>query len=170
MSEFQRGLTTIGILGIAIQSEIEAIRYYQKIRRVVQSPVLKDKLGFLVGEEEKHQEILTDYYHQKFPGISMSKPAVTIVPKPVLPAKGKVTVSTLLKAAMKAEQEAAKFYMKFAGRVNDVQGSLILKYLSKVEDNHYYIIKNELDMIEYGTKIKGIKTIYQMDRAVHLGP
>lgn len=170
MIKLPKGLTTIAVLGIAIQSEIEAARYYQKIRRVVQSPSLKDKLGFLIGEEEKHQLILTDYYHKKFPGISVSTPFVSAVPKPVIPQKGKITVSVLLKAAMKAEVAASKFYLTLGNRINDIQGSLLLKYLSKVENSHYHLLKNELELIEQGSRIKGMKTVYQMDRAVHIGP
>lgn len=168
--KYQEPLTTIEILGIAIQSEIESARYYQSIKRIVRTPVLKDKLGFLVSEEQKHRRILMDYYNLKFPNVDLSKPHSSIVPKPVVPHKGRVIISDLLKAAMKAEGKAEEFYQSMASNMNDVQGNLLLKYMAKVETSHYYLLKNELDLIRQGSKIKELKILYQSDENVHIGP
>jgi rubrerythrin len=163
-------LTTLEILGIAIQSEIEAARYYQKIKRVVRSSSIKDKLNFLVGEELKHRKILVDYYRLKFPGIRLAKLPALLVPHPAVTGKGKVKVSELLKAAMEAEQATENFYLAIARRADDVPGRSLLKYLAKVEDSHYFLLKNELDLMERGREMKEMKILYQADEAVHFGP
>ncbi|MFH0887760.1 MAG: ferritin family protein [Planctomycetota bacterium] len=163
-------ITTLEILGIAIQSETEAVKYYQKIKTAVRSIFIKDKLKFLIGEERKHQRILTDYYHRKFPGIKLSKPSTSLVPKPIVPHKSKIMVSFLLKAAMKAEQETEEFYLSMARRINDVPCSFLLKHLAKVENSHYFLLKNELDLIVQGNEMKEMKILYQADEAVHFGP
>jgi len=161
--------TTLEILGIAARAEIAAAQYYKKIKSVVHSPALKDKLTFLVNEELKHKRMIEDYCRQKFPGIEMAPAPSSLVPKPMVP-NGKVTVSTLLKAAMKAELEAEKFYLSLAGNIGDISGSLLLKYMAKVENSHYQILKNEVELIDQGEKIKELKTAYQTDKAIHIGP
>jgi rubrerythrin len=163
-------LTTIEILGIAIQSEIESARYYQAIKQAVRSDLLKDKLSFLVSEEQKHRRILMDYYNSKFPEVDLSKPPNSSVPKPIIPRKGKTTISDLLKAAMQAEENAEKFYQSMSSEMNNIQGNLLLKYLAKVENSHYHLLKAELELIQQGSKLKELKILYQSDENIHIGP
>lgn len=165
-----RPLTTIEILGIAIQSEIESARYYQSIKYLVRNHLLKDKLSFLVSEEQKHRRMLMDYYNSKFPDVDLSKPAVSSIPRPSIPRKGRITISTLLKTAMKSEESAEKFYFSMAQKINDIQGTILLKYLARVENGHYQLLKNELDLMEQSSQLKELKTLYQSDEAVHIGP
>jgi len=166
----QKPLTTIEILGIAIQSEIESARYYQSIKHLVRNPALKDKLSFLASEEQKHRRILMDYYNSKFPDVDLSRPRASSVPRPSIPRQGKVKISTLLKIAMEAEESAENFYLAMARYVNDIQGAILLRYLARVEDGHYHLLKNELDLMEQSAKLKELKALYQSDEAVHLGP
>ncbi|MEK7448466.1 MAG: ferritin family protein [Planctomycetota bacterium] len=166
----QTGFTSLEILGIAIRAEQAAAGYYQKIIRLVPFPSLRDKLKFLVNEEKRHQRILTTLYRQKFPEVQLIKPRISTTPEPIIPPKGKISVSVLLKYAMKAEQAAEKFYLRFSRQINDTQGWLLLTYLAKVENSHYYLLKNELDLITAGHKVKELRQIYQGDRAVHVGP
>lgn len=166
----QKELTTLEILGIAIQSEIESARYYRMIKHNVYSPSLREKLTFLIGEEGKHLKILMDIYKQKFPGIKLVRPKTSLVPKPKINDKGKTTISMLLNSAMKAEQNSEKFYNRMAPQIGDIQGVLLLDYLAKSESSHYYIIKNELELIDHGKEIRQMRLLYQEDEAVHLGP
>ena len=168
--KYQKPLTTVEILGIAIQSEIESARYYQSLKHIIRSPALKDKLGFLVTEEQKHRRILMDYYNRKFPDINLSRPPVSALPRPAIPRRGTVRVSALLKIALEAEESAENFYLTMARDVNDIQGAILLRYLARVEDGHYHLLKNELDLMEQSAKLKELKALYQSDEAVHLGP
>jgi rubrerythrin len=166
----KKQLTTLEILGVAIQAEIESARYYRSIQRAVQSHLLKDKMGFLSREEQKHRRILTDYHLRKFPGVSLSGPDASLAPKPIITLKGRVAVSDLLKAAMKAEENAERFYQSMASGLNDIQGGLLLKYLARVENSHYYLLKAELELIRQGSKLKALKILYQADENIHIGP
>ena len=89
----QKELTTLEILGIAIQSEIESARYYRIIKHNLYSPSLREKLTFLIGEEGKHLKTLMDLYKQKFPGIKLARPKTSLVPKPKINGKGKTTAA-----------------------------------------------------------------------------
>ncbi|MCK4908770.1 MAG: ferritin family protein [Planctomycetes bacterium] len=166
----RKNLTTLEIVGIAIQAEEEAVKYYRQIRRLTRIPSLKNKLKFLIGEEQKHSRILADFYRRKFPDVRLVKPASSLVPKPVVQVKGKITILGLLKVSMKAELAAEKFYLDLAGRINDTRSRLLLKYLAKVEKSHHALLKNELDLIVAGSRIKELKAMYQGDRALHVGP
>ena len=164
-----RTITSLEILGIAIQSEIEAIKYYRLLKKSNRSPSLNDKLNFLISEETKHQKYLESYYRKKYTGISLLRPDSELVLKPAVPT-GRVPISVLLKSAMKAELEAEKFYQEAAGHSADVQGGLLLRHLAKVENSHYFLLKNELDLIDQSDKIKEMRAIYQSDRLLHVGP
>ncbi|MFA5795439.1 MAG: ferritin family protein [Candidatus Brocadiia bacterium] len=164
-----KALTTLEIIGIAIQSETEAIRFYRRIKNAVRSPALNNKLFFLINEEQKHQRALNEYYRHRFGGITMSRPDSSLVLKPSVP-KGRLTVSILLKSAMKAESESEQFYLDATAIVSDVQGTLLFKYLAKVENSHYQLLKQELELIEQSAKIKEMKSLYQTDKYIHLGP
>jgi rubrerythrin len=165
-----RSFTVLEILGIAIQSEIESAKYYKHIKRLVKSPLLKDKLNFLAVEEIKHKHILFEYYKSKFPEVRLSMPISSSVPRPLIPKKGKVPVSVLLGAALKAEKESEKFYTMMLKYVNDAQGMLLLRYLAKVESSHYHILKNEVELIEQGKRVKEMRSLYQTDEIIHVGP
>lgn len=166
----KRSLTTIEILGIAIQSEIESARYYQSIRAAVRSRLLKDKMSFLASEERKHRRILTEYYYQKFPNMPLSRPAKSPIPKPDIFGRGKTTVSGAFEAAMRSEKKAEDFYRVMATNMNDAQGTLLLKYLAKVENSHYQLLYNDLELIRQAGKLKQLTILYQSDENIHIGP
>jgi rubrerythrin len=164
---YAKHLSTLEVLGIAIMSEIEAASYYRKVKHAVKNPSLKDKLSFLIGEEQKHRQILTKIYHTKAQGVRLSKPPDSLVPKPIVP-KGKTTVSVLLKSAMNAELEAEKFYTMMISKMKDPQTSILLRYMAKMENNHYHILENEVEIISRARDLK--EMMHQRDEAVHLGP
>lgn len=165
---FPGDLTTLEILGIAIQSEVQSALFYQRIKKAAKG-LLKDKLGFLVMEEKKHRQILEELYRRQFPGLTLIKPHASLVPKPTLPQKGRVTIVRLLRVAMKAEKDAEGFYLELARKMNDTQGILLIKYLARVENSHYQFLNSELNLMEQGSRIKALKNLYQADKAVHLG-
>jgi rubrerythrin len=164
-----KAITSLEILGIAIQSEIEAVKYYRLLKKANHSPSFNDKLNFLISEEAKHQRYLEAYYRRKYTGISLLRPDSELVLKPSVP-QGRAPISVLLKSAMKAELEAERFYLEAATHTYDVQGGLLLRHLAKVENSHYFLLKNELDLIDQSDKIKEMRAIYQSERLVHVGP
>lgn len=161
-------LTTLEILGIAIQSEVQSALFYQRIKKAARG-LLKDKLAFLVIEEKKHQQILEELYRKQFPGLTLIKPHHSLVPKPSIPKKGRVTISLLLKTAMRAERAAESFYLMLARKMNDTRSALLIRHLARMENSHYHFIKSEVNLLEQGQKIKELKNLYQSDKAVHIG-
>ena len=57
-----QGLSALEVLGVAIQSEIEAASLYVRMAKDVRNTSLAAKLSFLRQEEEKHRALLEDLY------------------------------------------------------------------------------------------------------------
>jgi rubrerythrin len=65
------------ILVSAIKSEIDSKAVYTKISDSVKNFMMKDRMKFLAGEEEKHRQFLDSLYKKKFPGKEPKIPDIT---------------------------------------------------------------------------------------------
>ena len=72
--------TTLEALGIAIKSEVEAIKLYNRMKELAKNEDLKGKLDFLIEQEKKHKHLLTEAYRKKFPEVKLSLPEKSLVP------------------------------------------------------------------------------------------
>ena len=72
--------TTLEVLSIAIKSEIEAVNLYTRMKEITKSDDLSLKLDFLIAQELKHKEILTEAYNKKFPEVELSIPKKSLIP------------------------------------------------------------------------------------------
>ena len=52
----ERDFTTLEVLSIAIKSEIEAIKLYNRMKDLTKNEDLKSKLDFLISQEKQHQQ------------------------------------------------------------------------------------------------------------------
>jgi rubrerythrin len=142
-----RGLTGLEVLGVAIRSEVEAHRFYTRILKRVQNPILREKLSRLAGEEKRHRQILEERY-KKSSGEEY----------PPLPAKGgpegkgqisrNLTPEEVLKLAIRMERQAASFYQREAQKSMDLSGSFMLEYLADFERNHERSLEAELKALQ----------------------
>jgi rubrerythrin len=130
-----RSLTGLEVLGIAIRSEVEAHRFYTRVLKGVQNPILREKLSRLAAEEKRHRQILEERY-KKSTGEEF----------PPMPSKGgpegkgtippSLTPAEILQTAIKMERQAASFYQREAQKSTDLSGSFMLEYLADFERSH----------------------------------
>lgn len=151
------------LFGTAIKAEIEAQEVYSRIKEHTENLVLKDKMGFLTGEEKRHEHILRGLFKKQFPDQKPSVPEETVAPVPAWhPEKGD-EVSTILQAAMQTEEDAKNFYLDMSKRVEDPEVRSMLGYLAAMEQTHYHLLETEFHAA------KDIEYYDRFDPAVHWG-
>jgi rubrerythrin len=137
------------LLFAAIKSEQESNKLYLKMIKKTKNGLLKDKLEFLAKEEEKHREFIEEIYMNHFPEKKLIIPNETPVPIPEIKMTEDTPLSSLLKQAMNAEQNASDFYKNLAERFE--KGSKIfntLKYFADMEIGHYKLLEMEKNSME----------------------
>jgi rubrerythrin len=169
MGEAQ-GLTALEVLGVAIQSEIEAASLYAHMAKGVRNASLAAKLDFLRQEEEKHRSLLQDQYARRFPGIELRLPTSSLMPALESPIATALGVPELFELAMRAEQASADFYSHEEARSNDEAGRTILRYLSRVERSHYHLLETEYELVSRFPGYYNADEFHLGDELMHVGP
>jgi len=133
-------------LEIALASETRARELYETLYGRVGNMMMRDKLKFLAGEEQKHYDMLLKVFKEKIGG-TPSQPDKSLLPKMVVEFDfEKAELTELWKAAMDAEEVSAEHYDGLAGRVSG-RAKLMFKYLANVERSHYYLLKSEYEVL-----------------------
>jgi rubrerythrin len=164
-----RDLTNLEILSIAIKSEIDAVKLYTRMKEKVEAQDLKEKMNFLIAQEEKHEQILTEVYNKKFPEVELALPPKAIVPMIDDVLSRDATLKELFEAGMKAEQMAAEFYSGLADKTNDMRAKKTLLYMANMEQSHYSILEAEFKQIER-TKTEEASDFLDSDGLMFFGP
>jgi rubrerythrin len=167
--ENDRDLTTLEVLSIAIKSEIDAVRLYTRMKEQVDSEDLKEKMDFLISQEEKHEKILTEVYEKKFPEVKLALPPRSIVPMIDEVLGRESSLKELFDAGMKAEKMAEDFYRDLANKTNDMRAKSILMYMSNMEQSHYAILEAEWKQIEM-LNTEDANKLLESDGLMFLGP
>jgi len=151
------------LLEIAIKSEIDAAENYNKMAEMTGIYLLKDKFKCLANEEMGHKNLLEKLFKKKFPDREIVLPEESKISFPEFRTDDKTQLSDILKKAMEAEKMAADFYKKME---KDMEGEekAIAKYLSSMEESHYYLLKSELE-IAYNFEL--YDEVHEM---MHTGP
>jgi rubrerythrin len=140
-------LSSLEVFGVAIRSEIDAARAYQKMATLVESKDGQQKLHFLRNEERKHRAMLEEMYRKEYPDIKLELPAKGLAPKLVVAVEKNSPITKLYELAMEAEQATEKFYAQAAEQSESQSGRRLLSYLSGMERGHYYLLKAEYDLM-----------------------
>lgn len=126
------------ILNAAIQSEIDANRFYQQIAERVRDSYLKDMFLTFAREEEKHRRILEGFLSR--PGQAVHFAAVPdfhvseTVNEPVLSIDMKPRDAIAL--AMKKEETAMNHYNQLAAVCDDHEQKNLFLELASMEREH----------------------------------
>ena len=164
------GLTSLEVLGVAIKSEIEAAKLYERMGHKVKNVDLKEKLQFLKSEEEKHRAIFEDLHKKKYPDVELKLPEKSMVPLMDVALTREMSVKELFEVAMKAENISEEFYANLAKQSKDVSGTSMLNYLSSVERGHYNLLKNEYEMVVEFPAYAETEEFLLGERFIHVGP
>ncbi len=162
-------LTSLEVLAVAIKSEIHAAQLYERLSNMVRNRGLRERLGFLQGEEEQHRKLLEELYAKSFPQVELRLPEKSLVPIEVALGEG-ATVPELIQLAMKAEKDSESFYREMADRAQDPSGKTLLMYLSRMEQGHYHLLENEYGMISQFPDYYEVEDFQLGEEMIHLGP
>lgn len=165
----QEGLTTLEVLGIAIKSEIDAVKLYTKMKEMVDSADLKEKMDFLISQEQKHEKILKEVYDKKFPDVELALPPKAIVPAVTDILDRKASLRELFDVGMKAEKMSEAFYSDLAKKTNEFSAKSTLTYMASMERSHYAILEAEWEQIEM-RKSEDAKRFLDADGLTSIGP
>ena len=159
------GFTVEELLLAGLKSEIDSRDAYNKLADKVTNWLLKDRLKFLAGEEEKHRALLEQAHKRLFPDTQLIIPGSSPVPLPaVIITDETVPISGILESAMTAELAAAEFYKALAYVVTDDRVKRMVMYFAKMEEGHYKLLENELESID---QYEDFDTYWPM---MHAGP
>ncbi len=165
----ERDLTTLEVLSIAIKSEIDAVALYTRMKEMVDAADLKQKMDFLIAQEETHKKILTETYNKKFPEVELALPPKSIVPRIDEVLAKESTLKELFEVGMLAEKIAEEFYTGLANKSNDRNAISLLMYMANMEQSHYAILQAEWNQIErMNTEEAG--DFLESDGLMHFGP
>jgi len=132
----------------ALKSEMDSKEAYSRLAEGVKNFMLKERLNFLAGEEEKHRGFFEQLYAKNFPGKPMEIPkGKSLVPLPEMKIDAEsMPLSEMLESAMKAEMAAHDFYTRLADRFeSQLDLKKMLLYIASMELGHYKILEIERD-------------------------
>jgi rubrerythrin len=165
----QPDLTTLEVLGIAIKSEIEAVKLYTRMKELAKNPDLESKLDFLIAQEHKHKEILTEAYRKRFPDVDLDLPPQSLVPTIGALLEKNAGLKELFGAAMEAENVSEKFYKDLAEKTRDSNSKSMLLYLASMEHSHFSILEAEYRQLEISSDYNSDDYL-RGERLMNLGP
>lgn len=160
----------LDILALAIKSEIDAARFYQKLLTKVKTDLLKQKIRFLVMEEKKHRSILGRLCQQRFGQEPSALPERGVEPGFKIESTKGMKIVELFQLALKAERTAEAFYREAKEKVEDTLTRQILDYLRRVERSHAALILSEIDLLERFPENYDVAASHLGEELVHIGP
>ncbi len=165
----ERDLTTLEVLGIAIRSEIDAIKLYNRMKEAAKNHDLATKIDFLIDQEKNHERILTEAYRKRFPDVELSLPAESLVPRVREVLERQATLKEYFDAALEAEKKSEEFYSALAGKTRDQRSRSMLEYLASMERSHYSILEAELRALDIAADYN-TDDFLRGDRLMNVGP
>jgi rubrerythrin len=154
------------LLLTAVKSEIESQTIYSRVAQRVQNAFLQERMKFLAGEENKHQQALEGLFRQRFPGRALTLPEKSVVPLPGITFRDEqVPLSEIFAQAMVAEQAAHDFYLQLAELfADDPAKRNLLLYFSMMEMGHYKLLELEKGSLER------LEEYGEEQEMIHVGP
>ena len=138
---------------LGIKSEEVAKEIYSKVAKEAKNPFLKTRLEALAKEEDRHRDILVELYKDLFNG-KEPKPPENPDFIPEFPEirifkelGGTTDIRKILEGAMRAELSAKDYYESVAEKMEDPRVRTIMKYMAKIEEGHYKILKQQYEEI-----------------------
>ncbi len=151
---------------IALKSEVEARDFYKGIAERISNFLLKDRILFLSGEEEKHRMIFEKIFNEKFPNKAIVYPDKSPVPLPELEIESeKIPISEIFWIAMQSEKSAHDFYISLSNVFppESTERKMLL-YIASMEMGHYQLLQTERENV---LKFEDYDIIFSM---THIGP
>ncbi len=138
---------------LGIKSEEVAKEVYENVAKDAKNPFLKTRLRALAEEEERHRAILVELYKDLFNGKEPEPPEnPDFIPEfpeiKIFREIGETTdMRKILEGAMQAELSAKHYYDSIADMMDDARINRIMRYMAKIEEGHYKILKQQYEEI-----------------------
>jgi rubrerythrin len=161
--------TMLEVLGVAIKSEVEAVKLYTRMKELAKNPDLIEKIDFLIDQEKKHEKLLTEAYKKKFPETDLRLPKKSLVPTISAVLEKDATLKELFEAGIEAERKSEDFYTDLAGKTRDSNSKSTLEYLASMERSHLSILETEYRQLERGEDYNSDDYL-RGERLMNLGP
>jgi rubrerythrin len=162
---FDRNLTIVEILGIAIKAEVNAYGLYKRIAKRITNPVVQKRVLALADDEQNHRIILSDKYTEMTGESLPPLPPTGDLRAADLDLDGKSNKEVLEIAAAK-EAQATRFYLSALETVKDPGGRAMLEYLGEMERTHEEILRQEIKALEKNP----LWHDQQVGQLFHIGP
>ncbi len=133
---------------IAINSEIESKKVYERLKERVDNILLKERFQFLAREEDKHRSYLEKSFEKKFPNEKIELSSTITTPLPEIKADDDMPISEILQSAMDAEMAAREFYLSLSEKVEEEELVKMLKIFADMELGHYRLLEIEKQLAE----------------------
>lgn len=154
---------------LGIKSEEVAKEVYERVARDAKNPFLRTRLTALAQEEERHRDILVELYKDLFNGKEPRPPEnpdfIPEFPEIRLFKElgGTTDVRKILEGAMQAELSAKDYYESIAKMMKDPKIQTIMRYMAKIEEGHYKILKQQYDEILEFESVMYDEEFFRMD-------
>ncbi len=154
---------------LGIKSEEVAKEVYERVARDAKNPFLRTRLTALAQEEERHRDILVELYKDLFNGKEPHPPEnpdfIPEFPEIRLFKElgGTTDVRKILEGAMQAELSAKDYYESIAKMMKDPKIQTIMRYMAKIEEGHYKILKQQYDEILEFESVMYDEEFFRMD-------
>ena len=141
------GTTFQEVIAFAIEKEVEAAKWYEEIREMVENPNSKKMLEEMIAEELRHKEILeriteddvTTASVKTIPDLKISD---YIVEAPLGSDSG---YQDVLIAGMKREERSVKLYTEMAQKLGNPKLQRLFRVLAQEEAKHKLAFEKEYD-------------------------
>jgi rubrerythrin len=167
--ERNNDLTTLEVLTIGVKAEMQAVDLYTRMKEKAGEDDLRDKMEFLIGQEQRHERILRDAFAKQFPDVELKVPVKSVVPTISDTLSRDATMKELFDAAIEAERLAETFYTDLAKKTRDHNSRSLLEYLASMEHSHLSILEAEYHRFELATD-QDDDDFLRGDRFMHFGP
>lgn len=154
------GETLKDIKSIALQMEMDGIKFYSDLASKTLHPMGKAMFRSFVEDEKSHLKRLrsllsvrkeNDQIKEK-DAVHPKERLITVFRKMGEELKRKVTMNTndieAVKLAMGLEEKGIEFYEQASREASDVKDSEIYRFLAGEEKTHFSILKNTLEFLE----------------------
>ena len=154
---------------LGIKSEEVAKEVYERVARDAKNPFLRTRLSALAQEEDRHRDILVELYKDLFDGKEPHPPEnpdfIPEFPEIRLFKElgGTTDVRKILEGAMQAELSAKDYYESIAKMMKDPKIQTIMRYMAKIEEGHYKILKQQYDEILEFESVMYDEEFFRMD-------
>ncbi len=167
--EERQDLTTLEVLTVGIKAEMAAVALYTKMKEMSAGNDLKETMDFLIGQEQRHEEIMREAFAKQFPDVDLKLPKNSIVPTIGDDLDNEAGMKELFETAMEAEKKANEFYTNLASGTRDPNSRKLLEYLASMERSHLSILQAEYHQFELSTD-QDLDDFLRGERLMHFGP